>query len=63
MTIKTIIYFAVIPCVILALDSINFKNAFKKNKEFQARLLYVFVAMALSYLVVNFLFDVFSFFA
>ena len=63
MTIKTIIYFIVIPFVILALDSINFQNAFKKNKLFQARLLYVFVTMALSYLVVNFLLDVFTFYA
>jgi len=63
MTIKTILYFIVIPFVILALDSINFKNVFKKNREFQARLLYVFLTMALSYLVVNFVFDVFNFFA
>ena len=63
MTIKTILYFVVIPFVIIALDSINFKNVFRKNREFHAKLLYAFVLMALSYLVVNFLVDVFNFFA
>jgi len=63
MTIKTLLYFVVIPFVILAIDSINFQNVFKKDKLFQARLLYVFVTMSLSYLIVNFLMDVFNFFA
>jgi len=63
MTVKTLIYFMVIPFVILAIDSINFQNVFKKDKLFQARLLYVFVTMGLSYLIVNFLMDVFNFFA
>ena len=63
MTIKTFIYFIIIPLVILALDSINIKGVFKKNKTFQAKMLFGFIAMALSYLIVNFLFDVFTFYA
>ncbi len=60
MTTKCLIYILIIPFSLLALDSINIQGVFKKNKYYQARLLYLFLAMALSYLVVNFLFDVFT---
>ena len=46
---------------IWALDSINITNLFKKNRYYQARVLYLFVSMALAYLVVNFLYDFFLF--
>lgn len=59
MTIKAMLYVLVVPFAILALDSINVQNVFKKNKYYQARILFVFLTMALSYLVVNFLYDVF----
>ncbi len=59
MTIKTILYLIVVPFSILAIDSINFQNVFKKNRYYQARILFMFLAMGLSYLVVNFLYDFF----
>lgn len=59
MTIKTILYLIILPFSILALDSININNVFKKNRYYQARILYMFLAMALSYLVVNFFYDFF----
>ena len=59
MTIKTILYVLIIPLSIWALDSINIQNVFKKNRYYQARLLYLFLSFALSYLVVNCLFDFF----
>ncbi|MBE6149575.1 MAG: DUF1146 domain-containing protein [Firmicutes bacterium] len=59
MTIKTLLYLIILPFSILALDSINIKNVFKKNKYYQARILYFFLAMALTYLVVNFFYDFF----
>ena len=59
MTIKTILYLIILPFSILALDSININNVFKKNRYYQSRILYMFLAMALSYLVVNFFYDFF----
>lgn len=59
MAIKTILYIIILPFSILALDSININNVFKKNRYYQARILYMFLAMALSYLVVNFFYDFF----
>lgn len=58
MTIKTILYI-IIPLSIFALDSINLNNKFKKNHEFQIKLLYLMVSLGLSYLVVNFFYDFF----
>lgn len=56
---KTLLYIVVTILSIWALDSINIINLFKKNRYYQARLLYLFVAMSLSYLVVNFFYDFF----
>jgi len=59
MTIKTMLYIIILPFSLLALDSLNIQNAFKKNRYYQARILFMFLAMSLSYLVVNFLYDFF----
>ena len=59
MTIKTVLHLIVFPFSLLALDSINIQNVFKKNRYYQARILFVFLAMSLSYLVVNFFYDFF----
>ena len=61
MTIKTILYIIFVPFKLLALDSINIQNVFKKNKIFQAKMLYIILTMAISYLAVNFLYDFFEF--
>ncbi len=57
---KAYLYVVVVIFSLLALDGINMDKWFKKNRYFQARLLYFFLSMALSYLVVNFLYDFFS---
>jgi uncharacterized integral membrane protein (TIGR02327 family) len=54
---KFILYVIVTPFVILALDSININQIFKKNKVFQARLFFFFIALALIYLVTNFIYE------
>ena len=59
MTIKTILYIIIVPLSIFALDSINLNNKFKKNHEFQIKLLYLMVSLGLSYLVLNFFYDFF----
>ncbi len=55
--IKFFLYLLVIPLVIFAVDSININNIFKKNKFYQAKLLYIILVFSLSYLMVNFLYD------
>lgn len=61
MNLKILLYILIIPFAILSLDSINIQNLFKKNRYYQARILYLFLALSLSYLVVNFLYDIFLF--
>ena len=58
---KSLLYIIVTIISIWALDSINITNLFKKNRYYQARILYLFLSFALSYLVVNFLYDFFLF--
>lgn len=59
MTIKSMLYIIILPFSFLAIESLNIQNVFKKNRYYQARILFMFLAMALSYLVVNFLYDFF----
>lgn len=61
MNVKLILYVVILPLSLYALDSLNIENKFKKNKIYQARLLVLFLAMSMSYLVVNFLTDVFMY--
>lgn len=61
MNTKIILYIIILPLSLYALDSLNIENKFKKNKIYQARLLVLFIAMSLSYLVVNFLIDLFMY--
>ena len=56
---RAILYCVTVPLAILALDSINITNVFKKNKYYQSRLLYLMLALGLSYLTVNFFMDFF----
>jgi len=56
---KTILYVVTVVLSIWALDSVNITNVFKKNRYYQSRLLYLFIACSLSYLVVNFFYDFF----
>ena len=56
---KAILYIMVVPFTIWVLDSTQLNNIFKKNKVVQARILYVMISLALSYLVVNFMYDFF----
>lgn len=57
MNIKIILYIIVVPIIIWVLEGINTDKLFKKNRFNQVRILYILVAVSLSYLVVNFLYD------
>ncbi len=58
---KASIYILVTIITIWALSGVNFENIFKKNKIYEARVLYLLVCMSISYLVVNFLYDFFMY--
>ena len=57
MSIKLILYIITVPLSIWCLDALNIENKFKKNRVYQARVLYLLIAFSLSYLTVNFLYD------
>lgn len=59
MNVRTILYCVIVPLTIWALESLNISNIFKKNRYFQSRLLYLFLTISISYLVVNFFMDFF----
>lgn len=61
MNIKTILYLVIVPFTIWALDSININQIFKKNRYYQARLFCLMLCLGLSYLVVNFFVDFFTY--
>lgn len=60
MSAKYFLYLFVTVVVIYAMDAININAIFKKNKIFQARLFYFLLALALIYLITNFLWDFFT---
>lgn len=57
MNFKLILYILITPFVMYCLDSLNINHLFKKNKIVQARIIYIMMCFALSYLVVNFICD------
>lgn len=57
---KILVYLIITVVVAVALDSININQIFKKNKVFQARLFYFLLALALTYLISNLIFDLSS---
>ena len=61
MLLKAILYTIFTFVAIWALDSINITNLFKKNKYYASRVLYLMISVSLSYLVVNFLYDFFTY--
>lgn len=59
MTIKAFLYIFTVPMVLFALSSLNYEKFLKANKVTQARLLFLIIALVLSYLLVNFFYDFF----
>ncbi|HIS38411.1 MAG TPA: DUF1146 domain-containing protein [Candidatus Onthousia faecavium] len=60
MSVKYFIYLIVTIITIWALDSININAIFKKNKIWQARVFYFFLALSLIYLVTNCIYDLYN---
>ena len=56
---KLILYIIIVPMVVYCLDSVNINSIFKKGRSnyYQARIMYMFLVLSISYLVVNFIND------
>ena len=57
--VKLILYLFVIPLVVYAMDSVNINGIFKKGQSnyCQARVMYMFLVMVLSFNIVQFIND------
>lgn len=60
MSAKYFIYILVGILVIWSFDSLNINYLFKKNRVLQARVLYFMLALSMTYLVTNFIWDFFT---
>ena len=60
MSAKYFIYILVGILVIWSFDSLNINSLFKKNRVPQARVLYFMLALSMTYLVTNFIWDFFT---
>jgi uncharacterized membrane protein YwzB len=59
MNVKILLYIFIGFVVLFAMDSLNINGIFKKNRVIQARVLYFMIFMSLTYLVTNFIYDLF----
>jgi len=60
--IKFALYAVILPCVVWALDSVNLAFIFKKNKIYQARIVYIILVFSFSYLLVGFFYELLTLF-
>lgn len=54
---KLILYIINLFIVIWACDGINLNGMFKKNKFYQAKIMYIIIIFGLTYLLTNFMLD------
>ena len=57
--IKAILYILLLPFTIWAMEGLDLNKLFKQSRVYQARIIYLMIAISISYLVVNFLYDFF----
>ena len=55
--VKVLLYILTIPFSVWCLESLRLDTLFKKNRFLQIKLFYLFLSLAISYLVVNCLYD------
>ena len=60
MSVKFLIYFFVSILVIWSIESININGIFKKNRVFKAQVFYFLVVLCMTYLLTNFIMDLFT---
>jgi len=54
---KMILYIFTLIMCIWAMDGLELNKFFKQGRVYQARLMYLMIAMSISYLVTNFIYD------
>ena len=57
--IKAILYLILFPFAIWAMEGLELNKFFKQSRIVQARIMYLMLAISISYLVVNFFYDFF----
>lgn len=57
MNIRFYLYFLIVPLTVWTLLSLNLEKYFKKGHVKQIKVFYILLTFAISYLVVNFLYD------
>jgi uncharacterized integral membrane protein (TIGR02327 family) len=60
MSIKFYLYLLVIPLTIWTMLSLNIEQYFKKGHINQIKIFYILVSFSISYLVVNFLYEIYQ---
>lgn len=54
---KAFLYVSIFIIVIYSMDGLNINRIFKQGRVLQARLFYMMIALSLTYLVTNFIWD------
>ena len=57
--IKAVLYIVFLPFIIWSMEGLNINKLFKQSRVVQARIIYLLIAMSITYLTVNFLYDFF----
>ena len=57
MNIKMIFYFIICIITMWSLNGVRLNEIFKKGRVLESRILYLFITISISYLVVNFVYD------
>lgn len=57
MQIKLLLYFAIVPLTLWSVTSLNIDRFFRRGYVNQIKVFYLLITFALSYLIVNFLYD------
>ena len=55
--IKILLYSIIFIVTLWAMEGLNLNNLFKQGRIVQARIIYLFMAMFISYFVTNFIYD------
>lgn len=52
-----LLYVLILVLVIWAMDGVNINFIFKKNRPYQAKIIYILIVLSITYLVSNFLIE------
>jgi len=56
---KAVLYLVSFPFTIWVMEGLDLNKIFKQSRVYQARFMYLMIAMSISYLVTNFFYDFF----